>query len=153
MAEEKITPPGVGRKTRLLILAGPPCGGAAGAAAIFTGLTADADWLTNMLLTVMAAGLVLPAVTATAHIVRRTVRVIATRKDEETGDIFPLTLAGYLIFFAVIIPGILGAAILGGAEERPAIGMGGAAVISAICLGGAWLTLRMGRRKPTEEEN
>ena len=131
-----------GRKTRMLLLAGPSAGMAAGVMAVLTGLMTDLDAVTLTLAAAMAAGQVMPALTVAAHSVRRTVRIAVTGRIPERDEPVRLALSGYLASFAIAIPGGLGAAILGGAEGLPRIGMGGALLVGGLCLAAAWANLR-----------
>ena len=143
----------IGRKTRALLLAGPSAGMAAGVAATFTGLMTGVETLALTLAAAAVAGVATPAGIITLHAVRRTIRVIGAGRVKEDNEVLRLGISGYLISFAVAIPGGIGAAITGGVEERPPIGMGGAFLVSALCLTAAWGNLRLMRGKTRQGES
>ena len=147
---EKWTNPAA-RKTKMLLLIGPSTGMTAGVAGVLTGLMTDLEILTLMLAAAGVAGQVIPALAVAAHSLRRIARVAVTGRLPERDEPTRLAISGYLASFAIAIPGGLGAAILGGAEERPGVGMGGAILVGALCLAAAWLNLRLMRVRPNPE--
>ena len=147
---EKWTNP-AGRKTRMLLLIGPSAGMAAGVAGILTGLMTDREAVTVSLVAAAVAGQVIPAFAVAGHSLRRAARVAVTGRIPERDEPTRLAISGYLASFAIAIPGGLGAAILGGAEERPDVGMGGAILVGALFLAAAWLNLRLMRGRPNPE--